>query len=136
MAKGFKKGGFDILVWEVFRGAGRQLGRDISTNVQRQVKKKVLDDQSSHRKLMSKFALPGTFKTGISKMYTLIDSFYSEYITTNAMFQASFYLQNDIDFIEQKIQFLDRLITTDAEERAYGRLISTWTEYKEKAKVK
>jgi len=136
MAKGFKKGGFDILVWEVFRGAGRQLGRDISSGVQRQVKKKVLDDQSSHRKLMSKFALPGTFKSGLAKMYTLIDSFYSEYITTNAMFQASFYLQNDIDFIEQKIQFLDRLITTDAEERAYGRLILTWNEYKEKAKVK
>lgn len=136
MAKGFKKGGIDILVWEVFRGAGRQLGRDLSTGAQRQIKKKVLDDQSSHRKMISKFALPGTFKAGMAKMYTLIDSFYSEYITTNAMFQASFYLQNDIDFIEQKIEFLDRLITTEAEERAYDRLISTWAEYKQNAKVK
>ena len=133
MAKGFNKSGLDILGWELFRGAGRQLGRDISKGVQKQVKKRILDDQSSHRKLVDKFALPGTFKGAVSKMYTLIDSFYNEYVVTQAMFQASMYLKDDISFIERKLEMVERLIFTDTEENAYVRLLSTWDKYKEQA---
>ena len=46
MAKGFKKDGFDILLWEVFRGTGRQTGRDISKGAQKQVKKYTIDSDS------------------------------------------------------------------------------------------
>lgn len=136
MAKGFNKSGFDILVWEVFRGAGRQTGRDAAKTIGKQIKKRVLDDTSSHRKLVDKFVLPGNFTTSKNKMYGLIDSFYNEYVTTNAMFQASFYLKNDIAFIERKLQFMDRLIDTDAQERAYHRMLQTWEEYKQAAILK
>lgn len=133
MAKGFNKSGLDLFLWELTRGGGRQLGRDISKGVQKQVKKRILDDQSSHRKLVDKFTLPGTFKGAVSKMYTLIDSFYNEYVVTQAMFQASMYLKDDISFIERKLEMVERLIFTDTEENAYVRLLSTWDKYKEQA---
>ena len=133
MAKGFKQGGFDILIWEVFRGAGRQTGRELAKGFEKQVKKRAIDTDSSHRKLVNRFNLPGTFKGASSKMYTLIDSFYNEYVATKALFQASIYLQDDIDYIERKLSFVNRLIYTEAEERAYDRLIDTWTEYKQQA---
>ena len=133
MAKGFNKSGLDIFGWELFRGAGRQLGRDISRGVQKQVKKRILDDNSPHRKLVDRFTLPGTLKGSISKMYTLIDSFYNEYVTTQAMFQSSVYLKDDIEFIERKFKMVERLIFTDTEENAYHRLIDTWNDYKVQA---
>jgi hypothetical protein len=136
MAKGFKQGGFDILVWEIFRGAGRQTGRELAKGFEKQVKKRTIDSDSSHRKLVNRFNLPGTFKGASSKMYTLIDSFYNEYVTTKALFQASIYLQDDIDYIERKLEFVSRLIFSEAEERAYDRLLTTWTDYKEQAKNK
>ncbi len=136
MAKGFKQGGFDILVWEIFRGAGRQTGRELAKGLEKQVKKRTIDTDSSHRKLVNRFNLPGTFKGASSKMYTLIDSFYNEYVTTKALFQASIYLQDDIDYIERKLEFVSRLIFSEAEERAYDRLLTTWTDYKEQAKNK
>jgi hypothetical protein len=131
-----KKSSVSLIFTEITRGFGRQLGRDVSREVQSQVKRRVLDNASKHRKLVDRFSLPGTFKGSLSKMYTLIDSFYSEYVTTNAMFQSSFYMQGDIDMIEQKMEFMERLITSDAEERAMERLVCTWAEYKEKANTK
>lgn len=136
MAKGFNKGGLDILVWEVFRGAGRQTGRDAAKTITKQIKKRVLDDTSSHRKLMDRFVLPGSFTGARSKIYGLIDSFYNEYVTTNAMLQASIYMQDDIKYIERKIQMLDRLIDTEAQERAYEKLCQIWSEYKAAALAK
>lgn len=133
MAKGFKKDGFDVLGWELFRGAGRQLGRDISKGIQKQVKKRILDDSSPHRKLMDRFTLPGTFKGSVSKMYTLIDSFYNEYVTTQAMLQSSVYLKDDIEYIERKFKMVERLVFTDVEENAYHRLVDTWSDYKVQA---
>lgn len=133
MAKGFNKSGLEILGWEMFRGAGRQIGRDLSKELQRQVKKKVLDNESPHRKLVDRFTLPGTFKAGTSKSYTLIDSFYNEYVTTNAMLQSSFYMQSDIEFIERKLTFLERLVFSDAESMAFERLYNTWLDYKQQA---
>ena len=136
MAKGFKKGGFDILVWEVFRGAGRQTGRQLAKGFEQEVKKRTLDSDSSHRKLVKRFTLPGTFKGAASKMYTLIDSFYNEYVSTKALFQSAMYLNDDINYIERKLEFVSRLIFSEAEERAYDRLLTTWTDYKEQANNK
>tara|TARA_R110000822_G_scaffold65772_8_gene160935 strand:- start:270 stop:683 length:414 start_codon:yes stop_codon:yes gene_type:complete len=133
MAKGFKQGGMDILVWEVFRGFGRQTGREAAKTIGKQIKKRVLDDSSSHRKLVSRFVLPGTFAPAKNRMYGLIDSFYNEYVTTNAFLQSSIYLQDDIQFIERKIEFIDRLIDTEAQERAYEKLGQIWSEYKQAA---
>lgn len=135
MAKGFNKGGLDVLFWEVFRGTGRQTGRSISKGIEKQLKKKVLNDQSAHRKYVDRFTLPGSFKSAKAKMFTLIDSFYNEYVTTNAMLQASIYLKEDIEFIERKLEFLTRLIDTEAEERAFERLVTTWVDYKQEAKA-
>ena len=131
-----KKSALDVMFREVTRGFGRQLGRDISRGVQTHVKKKVLDNTSTHRKFIDRFTLPGTFRSACAKTYTLIESFNSEYVLTNAMFQASFYLQSDIAFIEEKLAFIERLVFTDAEERAYERLIQTWVDYKEKSLIK
>ena len=133
MAKGFNKTGLDVLGWEIFRGTGRQTGRSISKGLEKQLKKKVLNDQSAHRKYVERFTLPGTFKTAKNKMFTLIDSFFNEYVTTKAYLQAAIYLKEDIEFIERKLDFLTRLIDTEAEERAFDRLLSTWVEYKEEA---
>ena len=133
MAKGFNKTGLDVLGWEIFRGTGRQTGRSISKGLEKQLKKKVLNDQSAHRKYVERFTLPGTFKTAKNKMFTLIDSFFNEYVTTKAYLQAAIYLKEDIEFIERKLDFLTRLIDTEAEERAFGRLVDTWSEYKQEA---
>lgn len=134
MAKGHKKDGMEILVWEIFRGTGRQTGRSLARGLEKELKKRTLDSSSSHRKLIDRFTLPGNFKGAANKMYTLIDSFYNEYVTTKAIFQSSFYLQDDIEYIERKLQFTERLIFTDPEERAYQRLLNTWIDYKEQAK--
>lgn len=134
MGKGFNKSGLEMIGWELTRGLGRQTGRSLSKGLERQVKKRVLDDKSSHRKLVDRFTLPGSFTGAKNKMYTLIDSFYNEYVTSKAFLQASFYLNDDIQFIERKLEFLERLIDTDAQERAYDRLLCTWSDYKERAK--
>ena len=133
MAKGFKKDGFDVLIWEIFRGTGRQTGRKISNVVGRQLEKQILDNKSPFRKQIERFTLPGTFNGAKTKMYTIIDSFYNEYVTTKAIFQKTMYLKEDIEFIERKFLMLERLIETDAHERAYERLIKDWVDYKEQA---
>ena len=136
MSKGFKQGGMDILVWEIFRGAGRQTGRATAKAVGKQLKKRVLDDNSSHRKLVSRFVLPSSFAPAKNRMYGLIDSFYNEYISTGALLQSSFFLKDDIKFIERKLEFIDRLIDTEAHERAYEKLGQVWAEYKQAAIIK
>ena len=54
MARGHKKDGLEILVWEIFRGTGRQTGRQISKAAGKQLKKKVLDDSSKFRNDMDR----------------------------------------------------------------------------------
>ncbi len=85
-----------MLRWENFRGAGRQTGLATAKAVGKQLKKRVLDDNSSHRKLVSRFVLPGSFAPAKNRMYGLIDSFYNEYISTGALLQSSFFLKDDI----------------------------------------
>jgi hypothetical protein len=133
MAKGYSKEGFDVLFWEVFRGTGRQTGRKISNSVGRQLEKRILDGNSPFRKYVNRFTLPGTFNGAKNKMYSLIDSFYNEYVSTKAMFQKTMYLNDDIDFIERKLQMVERLIDTEVHERSYGRLIRDWEDYKQQS---
>ena len=133
MAKGFKKDGFDVLIWEVFRGTGRQTGRKISNTLGRQLEKRILDGKSPFRKQVERFTLPGTYVGAKNKMYSLIDAFYNEYVTTKAMLQKTMYLKDDIEFIERKLKFLERLIDTEVHERSYDRLISDWMDYKQQS---
>jgi len=124
MAKSF----FDVLGREFTRGLGRKAGFQSWKAVEKQLGDIVINPNNPFRKQIERFQLPGTFKGGVSKIYTLIDSFNHEYTTNTAMYQKSTYLLDDILFIEEKINFLERLVTTEAEERAYDRLIDTWKE--------
>lgn len=128
MAKGFNKSGLDIALWEVFRGGGRQLGRDLSKGLTNQVKKRTLDTTSKFRKYIDRFTLPGTAKGSISKMYTLIDQFYEEYKNTKTLFNVAIYMEDDVNFINQKMKMTKRMCFSDTEFRAYDNLEDTWKE--------
>jgi len=128
MAKGFNKSGLDILVWEVFRGTGRQFGRDLSKEITKGVKSKVLNNDSKYRKYIDKFTLTGTCKGSIAKVYQLIDQFQHEYTTTKAIFQVSMYRDDDIIFINEKLKMVKRMCFTSAEFMAYENLVETWKE--------
>lgn len=126
-----KRSSLDLFFHELTRGAGRRAGFDLTKTLQNQAGKHIVDSNSNFRKQINKFQLPGTFKGAISKMYTLIDSFYAEYSTTKATFQTTWYLEDDIKFIEQKLTFTERLVFSDTEENAYTRLVSLWMDYKQ-----
>lgn len=130
MAKGYNKSGMDILVWEIFRGTGRQTGRQIAKEVNKQIAKRTLDTGSKFRKAMDKFEITATLKTSLNKMYKVIDLFQEEYTTSKAVLQRGWYLQDDIDLIETKLSHIERLVFTDAEERAYSRCIEFWADIK------
>lgn len=129
---GFHKDGMSVLVWEIFRGTGRQTGRTISKVLTKEISKRTLDSDSKFRKAMNTFDITSTLKGSLNKMYKIIDLFYEEYTTTKAMLQRSMYLKDDISLIESKLEHLERLIFTEAEERAYNRCIEFWYEIKEK----
>lgn len=133
MAKGFKKEGLDLVFWEFQRGFGRRGGMRAEKFVVNQISKRVLDGNSPFRKQVDRFTLPGTYTSAKNKMYTLIDAFYNEYVTTKAMLQKTMYLQDDIEFIERKLKFVERLIDTDVQERSYERLVSDWMDYKQQS---
>lgn len=129
---GFHKDGMGVLVWEIFRGTGRQTGRTISKALTKEVSKRTLQSDSKFRKAMDRFDITSTLKGSLNKMYKTIDLFYEEYTTTKAMLQRSVYLQDDITLIESKLEHIERLIFTDAEERAYNRCVEFWYEIKDK----
>ena len=132
MAKtGFHKSGLDVLVWEVFRGTGRQTGRSISKQLTKELSKRTIDDKSKFRKAMEKFDITASLKTTLNKFYKIIDLFEEEYTTTKALLQRSLYLKDDIELIEKKFKHAQRLIITDAEERAYARCLDFWKDIKE-----
>jgi hypothetical protein len=132
MAKGFNQSGLHILVWEVFRGTGRQTGRDLSKTITSQLQKRTLDSKSKFRRAMDKFQLTGTLKGSLNNVYKIIDLFEEEYTTTRAFLQVSWYLQDDVKLIEKKIQHLQRLVFTEQDERAYERCAEFWMDVRDK----
>lgn len=136
MAKGFKKDGLDVLVWEIFRGTGRQTGRQISKAAGKQLQKKVLDNSSKFRKAMDKFEITGSLKTTLNRMYKIIDLFEEEYTTNKAFLQSSWYLKDDIKLIEKKLRHTERLVFSDTEERAYERCLRFWDDIKKEILTK
>jgi DNA repair ATPase RecN len=128
MAIGHKKDGFEILIWEVFRGTGRQFGRDLSKEITKGVKSKVLNNDSKYRKYIDRFALTGNTKTSVQKLYQLIDQFHQEYTTTKAMLQSSWYLGDDVSFINQKIKMVKRMCFNPNEFQALQNLEDSWSE--------
>lgn len=133
MAKGFRKEGLDLIFWELQRGFGRRAGYRAEKAVFKELGKRVVDPSSKFRKQMQRLTLPGTLKGAVSKMYTMIDAFREEYLNTKAMLQGSWYIQDDVKIIEQKLEYIERLVFDDAEERAYARLLLTWEVVKKEA---
>jgi len=131
MAKGYRKDGLEVLVWEIFRGTGRQTGRQLAKGATKQIQKRTIDSESKFRKAMNKFELTGTLKGSMNRMYKIIDLFEEEYTTTKAMLQKSWYLNDDIKLIEKKMLHMQRLIFTDQEERAYDRCESFWNDIRD-----
>lgn len=136
MAKGFNKSGLDVMVWEVFRGTGRQGGRIIAKSTEKQLKKKILNDSSKFRKAMEKFEITGSLKTSLNRMYKIIDLFEEEYTTNKAFLQSTWYLKDDIKLIEKKLSHVERLVFEDTEERAYERCLRFWDDVKEQIMLK
>lgn len=130
MAKGYKKDGLEVLIWEIFRGTGRQTGRHISKTLTDQLSKRTIDNKSKFRKAIEKFEITASLKTTLNKFYKIIDLFQEEYTTTKAIFQRNWYLEADIALIEKKLQHAERLIFTDTEERAYNRCLKFWDDIK------
>lgn len=128
---GFHKDGMGVLVWEIFRGTGRQTGRTISKVLTKELSKRTINSDSKFRKAMNSFDITSTLKGSLNKMYKIIDLFHEEYTTTKAILQKSVYLKDDISLIETKINHLERLVITEAEERAWERCVQFWNEMKE-----
>jgi len=127
---GFHKDGLDVLVWEIFRGTGRQTGRTLSKAVTEQISKRTIDSDSKFRKAMDKFEITATLKTSLNKMYKIIDLFQEEYTTTKAVLQKTWYLKQDVKLIDTKLRNIERLVFTEPEERALSRCIDFWDDIK------
>lgn len=135
MAKGYRKDGLEVLVWEVFRGTGRQTGRQLSKTLTKELAKRTIDNKSKFRKSMERFEITGSLKTSLNKMYKIIDLFQEEYTTTKAILQRSFYYNDDVGLINTKLKHVERLIFTDAEERAYNRCIEFWNDTQKQLQI-
>jgi len=131
MAKGHKKDGLEVLVWEIFRGTGRQTGRQLAKGATKQLQKRTIDGDSKFRKAMNRFELTGTLKGSLNRMYKIIDLFEEEYTTTKAFLQKSWYLKDDVKLIDKKMMHMQRLIFSDVEERAFERCEAFWHDIRE-----
>ncbi len=129
-ARGYNKDGFEVLLWEVFRGTGRQTGRKISNEITKQISKRTVDSDSKFRKAMDRFEITSTLKGSLAKAFKIIDLFQEEYSTTKAILQKTFYLKDDISLIDTKLKNIERVVFTDAEERALQRCLDFWNDVK------
>jgi len=133
---GFHKDGMGVLIWEVFRGTGRQTGRTISKALTKEISKRTINSDSKFRKAMARFEITSTLKGSLAKMYKIIDLFQEEYTTTKALLQATMYLKDDISLIDTKLNHVERLVFTDAEEKALERCKNFWNDIKEEVLAK
>lgn len=110
-------------------GFGRQVGYRSAKQLEKEIAKKVIDPNSKFRKHIQRFTLPGKPKTAIEKMWTLIDGFLEEYENNNSMFQST-YKQNDIEFIERKLDRIYTMSMNEDEKDSFEYLQKTWLNLK------
>ena len=121
-----KRGYLETMVWETFRGTGRQTGRGISKLFQREIANRVYDPNSKFRKKMQNFTITSTLKGSLKKMYEIIDLFYEEYKIEKTLLQKSFYLDTDIKRIERKLQHIERLVRNESDEFELEDCVNFW----------
>lgn len=121
-----KRGYLETMVWETFRGTGRQTGRGISKLFQREIANRVYDPNSKFRKKMQGFTITSTIKGSLKKMYEIIDLFYEEYKIEKTLLQKSFYLETDIKRIERKLSHIERLVRNENDEFELEECVSFW----------
>ena len=117
---------------DIIRGFGLKTGRTLASTLENQVKSRTLNSNSKFRKLISRFTLTGNFTKDTQKLISIINSFDEEYSTTKATFQKSFYLLEDVYFIDNKIGFLRQMCINDTESEQILRLNNLWNSYKQK----
>lgn len=123
------KGLFETLARDFSRGLGRQAGFRTWKQLEKEVAKKVIDPNSKLRKHIQKFTLPGKAKTAVEKVWTLIALFEEEYSNDYSMFQHTFML-SDIDFIDRKIESIERLCMTQDDIDLFEHLRDIWNRIK------
>ncbi len=120
------------LVNDLIRGFGLRGGRKIFDAGEKYVTSKTLQVNSKYRKQIARFTLTGEFKKDVKKMVALIEQFNEEYTTTRAILQTSFYLQDDVHFIDNKLLFIKGMIMDEQEDLAYRRIERLWSGYRTK----
>ena len=108
------------------------VGGKLVNDLMRDIGLKTVQSDSKFRKQINRFTFTGDFNRDIKKMISLIEQFNAEYSTTKAMLQTSFYLQDDIRFIGDKINFLEHLIITEKDAISLQRLRDLWNNYRDK----
>lgn len=131
-----KKGLLDTMVYEVFRGTGRQTGRGISNLVQREIANRIYDPKSKFRKAMDRFDITSTVKGSLKKAYGIIDLFYEEYALERTMFQREVYLNRDVRKIEIKIKHIERISNSEEDDMEIIGLKAFWNDIKADLNVK
>jgi len=114
---------------QITLGMGRQIGFRSAKQLEKEIAKKVIDPNSKFRKQIQKFTLPGNPKSAIQKMWTLIDGFMEEYEVNNSLFQSN-YKENDIEFIEKKLDRIYQMKLTEDEDDLFQHLQKTWLNLK------
>ena len=117
---------------DLIRGFGLKGGRRIFDTAEKVIADRTLQMNSKYRKQVQRFTLTGDFNKDLKKIVALIEQFNEEYSTTKAMFQKDLYLQDDIRFIDAKLEFVHEMIMTDEEDTAFERILRLWTNYRQK----
>lgn len=114
---------------DLLRGFGLQVGRSAGKQIESSIKKRTLDTNSKFRRAVDRFTPSGDFPKDLKKVVGIINMFDEEYTTTKAMFQRDWYFQDDIRFIEHKLDFLQRMCIDEKEEAQHQRVCKLWESY-------
>lgn len=124
------RGFLETMVYETFRGTGRQTGRGISNLVQREVANRIYDPKSKFRKAMNRYDITSTLKGSLKKTYSIIDLFIEEYTLERTLFQKEVYLKRDVRKIDMKINNIERLIRNEDDQFEYEQCLLFWEDVK------
>jgi hypothetical protein len=123
------------LLKTMVNGFARQTGFTASRRTTEYLGNKVINTKSALRRKVAKFELAGTYKKSSDKLHSLIDVFYSEYIINDLPhLQVGTYLDNDIVFIDTKVDYLSNFMDTEEDQVNYTTLMNVWESVKLKAK--